>query len=96
MNTEVLSPLVRQLSLSRAFQGRQPQRQSAQKRAQCTKTRQDRTRERDLVDGSSENYLGGEPLALFVDLVWIPSICSTIGDVDKSNENHFDNLEFNI
>ena len=58
--------------------------------------RQDRTRERDLVDGSSENYLGGEPLALFVDLVWVPSISSTIGDVDKSNENHFDNLHFNI
>ncbi len=58
--------------------------------------RQDRTLERDLVDGSSENYLGGEPLAFFVDLVWALSISSTIGDVDKSNENHFDNLHFNI
>ena len=58
------------------------------------RSRQDRTREKDLVDGSSENYLGGEPLALFVDLVWVPSISSTLGNVDKSNENHFDNLHF--
>jgi hypothetical protein len=51
------------------------------------------TLERDLGDGSSENYLGGEPLVLFVDLVWVPSISSTMGDVDKSNEKHFDNLQ---
>ncbi len=50
--------------------------------------KQERTLERDLGDGSSENYLGGEPLVLFVDLVWVPSISSTIGDVDKSNVNH--------
>ncbi len=56
---------------------------------------QERTLKGDLGDGSSENYLGGEPLILFVDLVWVPSISSTIGDVDKSNENHFDNLHFN-
>ena len=60
-------------------------------RAQRDKTK---TRKKVPEDGSSENYLGGEPLALFVDLVWVPSISSTIGDVDKSNENHFDNLHF--
>jgi hypothetical protein len=47
----------------------------------------DRTRERDPEDGSSEIYLGGEPLVLFVDLVWVSSISSTMSYVDKSNED---------
>ena len=46
-----------------------------------------KTREKDPEDGSSENYLGGEPLVLFVDLVWVSSVSSTMCDVDKSNED---------
>ena len=44
-------------------------------RAQRDKTK---TREKDPEDGSSENYLGGEPLVLFVDLVWVSSVSSTM------------------
>ena len=53
-------------------------------RAQRDKTK---TREKDPEDGSSENYLGGEPLVLIVGLVRVPSISSIMSNVDKSNED---------
>ncbi len=53
-------------------------------RAQRDKTK---TREKDPEDSSSENYLGGEPFVLLVDLVWVSSIPSTMSYVDKSNED---------
>ncbi len=53
-------------------------------RAQRDKTK---TREKDPEDGSSENYLGGEPLVLLVGLVRVPSIFSIMSNVDKSNED---------
>ena len=46
-----------------------------------------KTREKDPEDGRSENYLGGEPFVLLVDLVWVSSISSTMIYVDKSNED---------
>ena len=46
-----------------------------------------KTREKDPEDGSSENYLGGEPLVLLVGLVRVPSISSIMSNVDKSNED---------
>ena len=49
----------------------------AHRRAHREETKKGQTRERDLDDGSSENYLGGEPFVLFVDLVWVTSISST-------------------
>ena len=50
-------------------------------------TDKNKTREKDPEDGSSENYLGGEPFVLLVDLVWVSSISSTMSYVDKSNED---------
>ena len=58
----------------------------AHRRAHREETKIGQTRERDLDDGSSENYLGGEPFILFVDLVWVTSISSTYQVVDKSNK----------
>ena len=46
-----------------------------------------KTHEKDPEDGSSENYWGGEPFVLLVDLVWVSSVYSTMSYVDKSNED---------
>ena len=53
-------------------------------RAQRDKTK---TRKKVPEDGSSENYLGGEPFVLLVGLVRVPSISSIMSNVDKSNED---------
>jgi len=49
------------------------QRTRSPTRTQSKKARQDKTRERDLEVGSSENYLGGEPWTSLVCYAWVPS-----------------------
>ncbi len=79
-----ITPCSNRSLFQRAFWGRQPQRQNAQVFAQRDKIK---TREKDPEDGSSENYLGGEPFVLPVDLVWVSLISSIMRYVDKSNED---------
>ena len=53
----------------------------------CAQRDKTKTRKKVPEDGSSENYLGGEPLVLLVGLVRVSSISSTMSYVAKSNED---------
>ncbi len=66
------------------------QRPRSPARTQSKKARQDKTRERDLEVGSSENYLGGGPWTSLVCYVWVPSFLQA-RQTSKSHNTIFDN-----
>ena len=65
----MLSPLVRELSLSKSFLGQTLPHNSSHTRAPRTEDQTRQIRAKDLEKGSSENYLGGEPRTRLVDVL---------------------------
>ncbi len=63
----LLSPLVRELSLSKSFLGQTLPHNSSRTRAARTEDQKRQIRAKDLEKGSSENYLGGEPRTRLVE-----------------------------
>ncbi len=64
-----MSPLVRELSLSKSFLGQTLPHNRLRTRAARTEDQTRQIRAKDLEKGSSENYLGGEPRTRLVDLL---------------------------
>ena len=91
-----MSPLVRELSLSKSFLGQTLPHNGSRTRAPRTEDKTRQIRAKDLEKGSSENYLGGEPWTRSIGYVRAPLILQSGqgGQTQKSHNTFFDILDF--